>query len=179
MHPLVSVSDPVHGALSLASAFFCVEGSAAAVRVARSMVRALGAESFSIDTRDKALYHAAAVMASGHATALFDIAAEMLTRCNLSPRRARAVLLPLLKSTLENLQTSDPARALTGTFARADVATVRRHLAALRSEQMQDALMAYTLLGKRSLQLAKAAGASPDALREIARVLAEAEKTKA
>lgn len=167
MHPLVSVSDSLHGAKSLTSAFFCVEGNAAAVRVARGLVRALGAQSFSIGAEDKALYHAAAVMASGHMTALFDIAMEMLARCGLTPRRARRVLLPLLQSTLENLRTTDPAHALTGTFARADAATVQRHLAALRSVAQPDALAAYQLLGKRSLRLAKTAGAHPDALREI------------
>ena len=106
-------------------------------------------------------------MASGHVTALFDIAMEMLARCGLNERRARRVLLPLLKSTLENLYASDPAHALTGTFARADSATVRKHLAALRSSKMRDALAAYTLLGLRSLRLAQAAGARSDALREI------------
>ncbi|HKR01547.1 MAG TPA: Rossmann-like and DUF2520 domain-containing protein [Pyrinomonadaceae bacterium] len=176
LHPLVSVSEPRQGAQSLGSAFFCVEGSNAAVRAARRMVSALGAQSFSIGTRDKSLYHAAAVMASGHVTALFDIAMEMLAQCNLEPRRARAILLPLLKSTLENLRATAPARALTGTFARADVATVRRHLAALRSTQMEDALAAYLLLGRRSLRLAKTAGAPAAALREIARALDEAEK---
>lgn len=176
MHPLVSVSDSIHGAESFNSAFFCVEGSAAAVRAARGLVRDLGGQSFSISAQDKALYHAAAVMASGHMTALFDIAMEMLARCNLAPRRARAILLPLLRSTLENLYTADPARALTGTFARADTTTVRRHLDALRSQGMQDALAAYTLLGNRSLRLAKAAGARPDTLKEIARLLRESTK---
>lgn len=171
MHPLVSVSDSIHGAESLGSAYFCLEGSTAAVRVARRLVRALGAQSFSISAQDKALYHAAAVMASGHVTALFDIAMEMLAHCNLAPRRAREVLLPLLKSTLENLYTSDPAHALTGTFARADTATVKRHLAALHSAALPDALAAYELLGKRSLRLAKAAGARADALKEIEQAL--------
>jgi predicted short-subunit dehydrogenase-like oxidoreductase (DUF2520 family) len=171
LHPLVSVSDAVQGAESFASAFFCVEGEPRAARVARAIVRALGGRSFSIGARDKALYHAAAVTASGHTVALFDIATEMLTRCGLTERRARAVLLPLLRSTLENLYTSDTAAALTGTFARADAATVQRHLASLRSKKMPDALAAYVLLGRRSLQLAKAAGANPDALKEISRAL--------
>jgi predicted short-subunit dehydrogenase-like oxidoreductase (DUF2520 family) len=171
LHPLVSVSDPVQGALSLSSAYFCLEGSTTALRVARRIVRALGAQSFSLSADSKALYHAAAVMASGHINALFDIATEMLSRCGLSEERARTVLLPLLKSTLENLSTSDPAHALTGTFARADAATVRRHLAALRSQRIPEALAAYALLGKRSLQLAATAGARPDALQEIARLL--------
>jgi predicted short-subunit dehydrogenase-like oxidoreductase (DUF2520 family) len=174
MHPLVSVSDSVHGAESLHSAFFCIEGEGAAQRIALSIVRALGAKSFSINTRDKALYHAAAVMASGHVTALFDMASEMLTSCGLTKPDARLVLLPLLRSAVGNLHTTDPARALTGTFARADTATVRRHLGALRSPEMRDALAVYTLLGLRSLQLAQAAGASRKALKEIESALAEA-----
>lgn len=178
MHPLVSVSDSVHGAESLCSAFFCIEGDHVAERVARSLVRSLGARSFSIRTKDKALYHAAAVMASGHVTALFDIATEMLTVCGLTERRARAVLLPLLRSTLENLYTTDAAHALTGTFARADTATVRRHLTSLRSPEMNDALEAYILLGLRSLLLAKRAGANSEALKEIAAVLADASRLR-
>ncbi|MDQ3818416.1 MAG: DUF2520 domain-containing protein [Acidobacteriota bacterium] len=171
LHPLLSVSDAAQGAERLASAFFCVEGDERARRVARLLVRDIGAKSFSIDARDKALYHAAAVMASGHVTALFDMAAEMLERCGLEPKRARGVLLPLLRSALENLCASDPAHALTGTFARADTSTVRRHLAALGTEGTADALAGYRLLGLRSLQLAREAGASEEALEEIERLL--------
>jgi predicted short-subunit dehydrogenase-like oxidoreductase (DUF2520 family) len=174
MHPLISVSDSQHGAKVLRSAFFCIEGDPQAQRVARSLVRALGAKNFSIKTKDKALYHAAAVMASGHMTALFDMATEMLSNCGLTKSRARRVLLPLLGSTFENLRTAEAAHALTGTFARADTATVRRHLDALRQSAMRDALATYTILGLRSLQLAGHAGARPEALKEIALILAEA-----
>ena len=174
MHPLLSVSDAVHGADRFASAFFCIEGDDRAKRVARSLVGALGAKSFSIKATDKALYHAAAVMASGHVTALFDIAIEMLARCGLRKERARQVLLPLLRSALENLYSNDPAQALTGTFARADADTVRKHLNSLRSSGLRDALAAYTLLGRRSLQLARKGGSKAAALKEIARALDEA-----
>jgi predicted short-subunit dehydrogenase-like oxidoreductase (DUF2520 family) len=103
----------------------------------------------------------------------------MLARCGLSKRRARAIFLPLLKSTLENLYASDPAHALTGTFARLDTATVRRHLAALTSQKMTEALTVYVTLGRHSLQLAETVGANPDSLKEIAMTLADAEKDTA
>ena len=171
LHPLISVSDPTSGAESLREAFFCIEGEAQAVRVARRIVSALGARSFAIKERDKALYHAAAVMASGHVTALFDIATEMLKACGLTKEKARAVLLPLTRSALENLSKREPARALTGTFARADIATVRKHLAALKSSALRDALAAYILLGQRSLKLAKESGADVELLKAIAETL--------
>jgi predicted short-subunit dehydrogenase-like oxidoreductase (DUF2520 family) len=173
MHPLAAVSEAAAGAESLSRAFYCVEGDARASRVARRVVRDLGGRSFSIKARDKALYHAAAVMTAGHTVALFDAAARLLASCGLDEPRARAVLLPLLRSTLDNLTRQPPARALTGTFARADVDTVRRHLAALRASDVPGALDAYTLLGRLSLRLAAAHGADADALEQIERALGE------
>jgi predicted short-subunit dehydrogenase-like oxidoreductase (DUF2520 family) len=171
LHPLISVSDSAQGAASLSEAFYCIEGESKAVRLARRIVRDIGGQSFSVSAEDKALYHAAAVMASGHFTALFDIASEMLARCGLTEKRARAVLLPLVRSTVENLATHEPAAALTGTFARADLATMRRHLDAIRARSTNEALAAYVLLGQRSLQLAEQNDVSKAALKEMARVL--------
>lgn len=175
MHPLVSISDASQGAESLRGAFYCIEGASAAVRIARAVVRDLGGESFSINSRDKALYHAAAVMASGHMVALFDIAVEMLKHCGLKEKRAHAVLLPLMESMLGNLSALDAAHALTGTFARADTATMLRHLDALTASSMDDALGVYRLLGKRSLRLAKKLGVDGEALKKIGRVLEDSE----
>ena len=175
LHPLASITiDAAGGAESLRRAFYCVEGEAAAVRAARNVVRALGAESFTAGARDKALYHAAAVTASGHTVALFDLAARLLARCGLSPARSRRVLLPLLESTVRNLSAQTPARALTGSFARGDTATIRRHLDALRARADRAALLVYALLGEESLRLAAEAGAADrEALAALARLLAE------
>jgi predicted short-subunit dehydrogenase-like oxidoreductase (DUF2520 family) len=174
MHPLIAVSEARDGAESLRRAFFCIEGERRAVSAARQIVRRLGARSFSISTKGKALYHAAAVTASGHMVALFDIATEMLVRCGLEEGQARAILLPLVESTVNNLKGREPSLALTGTFARADVVTVRRHLYAIGTERMRDALAAYRLLGERSLRLAKKRGAHADALKAIQELLNDA-----
>ena len=152
VHPLLSVSDtgaPISGA------FWCVEGDLRAARVAQAIVRDLEGESFSIRAAEKPLYHAAAVMTSGNVTALFDVALEMLAACGLTRKTARRILQPLLSSTVQNLKTKDPAEALTGTFSRGDVETVKRHLAALKSKRLADADELYRLLGKRSLKLSK------------------------
>lgn len=171
LHPLVSVSDSRSGAKSFARVFFSVEGEPAAVRLARSIVRDFGGQAFTIKAHYKSLYHAAAVLASPHLVALFDIALEMLGRCGLSSRRARQVLLPLMESTIANLSKQKPATALTGTFKRADVATVRRHLAAMESEGLRDALAAYQLMGKRSIGLARKAGLKKSELDQIERLI--------
>ena len=152
VHPLLSISDP-HTPIE--GAFWCVEGDLRAVRVGKRLVQDLGGSSFSISTSAKPLYHAAAVMTSGNVVALFDIALEMLVESGLTRKLARRVLQPLLESTVRSLATKDPKEALTGTFSRGDVETVKRHLAALKQHKLSDALEQYCRLGKRSLKLTK------------------------
>ena len=171
LHPLLSISDPKSGADLFSRAFFSVEGGARAVRLARSIVHDLGGQAFSIPADAKALYHAAALTASPNIIALFDIALEMLASCGLSRRRAQQVLLPLVESTLTNLKLQDPKRALTGPFKRGDAATIRKHIAAMKSANLHDALAAYALLGRRSLALAKTQRKSPSRRQAIAQIL--------
>ena len=151
IHPLMSVSA-VNDA-SLEGAFWSVEGDRKALRLGKEIVRDLGGKSFSIRSEDKPLYHAAAVMVSGNVVALFDVALEMLGECGLDRKTARAVLLPLIASTVRNLETKTPEESLTGTFSRGDVETVKRHLAALQNKELPEALKLYRLLGQRSLRL--------------------------
>jgi predicted short-subunit dehydrogenase-like oxidoreductase (DUF2520 family) len=154
MHPLVSVSDAISGADNLANVYFCVEGDQVAVSTARTIVESLGGRPFSIDSAHKPLYHAAAVTACGHLVALIDIAIEMLSKCGVEKERAKEILLPLITSTVNNLQTQTPARALTGSFARMDSSAVERHLAAIGREMPDRVRDVYLLLGEQSLDLA-------------------------
>ena len=171
IHPLVSVSDPVSGAKALRRAFWCIEGDKDAIRLARTMVDDLAGQSFSIRAKQKPLYHAAAVMASGNLVALFDVALEMLGHCGLTAKEAHRILIPLVESTVRNLSTREPAKALTGTFARGDLATVRRHLEALSTKALAEPLELYRLLGHRALTLARKNGAKPGVLKQITEAL--------
>ena len=171
IHPLISVSEPHAGAEALRGAFYCLEGDPSAIRIASQIVGDLGGKSFSIRPGNKALYHAAAVMASPHLVALFDLAIEMLAACGLSKKKAKEILLPLLETTLNNLKLTDTRRALTGTFARGDLATVKRHLSALSAREFADALEVYKVLGLRSIRLASRNGIDEKILEQIRQVL--------
>jgi predicted short-subunit dehydrogenase-like oxidoreductase (DUF2520 family) len=167
IHPLISVSDSIRGAAQLANAYFCVEGETEAVEIGREIVGELGGNSFSIETKYKTLYHASAVTACGHLVALADAAIEMLTKCGLNETEARQTLLPLIKSTVENLETQRTSESLTGTFARADVATFEKHLETLQKNVSTEILEIYLLLGARSIHLAEKQGADKANLAKI------------
>jgi predicted short-subunit dehydrogenase-like oxidoreductase (DUF2520 family) len=178
LHPLVSVSEPRAGAQGLRRAFYCLEGDRAALRIARTIVKDLESNSFSIRPENKALYHAAALLAAGHLTALFDLATELLAACGPKQSLARAALLPLVESAVNNLQVSAPEKALTGTFARGDIATVRRHLLALSGNKHAEALAVYKLLGLRSLELAAKNKLDPQRVKQIKNLLKDGGRDK-
>ncbi|QQS42341.1 MAG: DUF2520 domain-containing protein [Acidobacteriota bacterium] len=161
MHPLVSISDPLIGSSRFQGVYFCVEGDPEAVAAARELAGSLGGVPFEIPTEKKPLYHASAVVASGHLVALIDSALDALAQCGLSAADGRRVLLPLIESTVENLKTQTPAEALTGTFARADAETFEAHLAAVEGGDLEEFRTLYLLLGLRSLKLAEEHGADP------------------
>ncbi|MEP7149300.1 MAG: DUF2520 domain-containing protein [Acidobacteriota bacterium] len=158
MHPLVSVSDGVSGATVFANAFFCIEGDETALKTARSIVESLGGRPFSIESKKKPLYHAAAVTACGHLVALIDISVQMLSKCGVESKSAKEILLPLISSTLKNLQTQTLEEALTGSFARVDVDAVQRHLSAINEEMSERVRDVYLLLGEQSLDLSASNG---------------------
>ena len=163
IHPLLSVSAANDA--SLKGAFWSVEGDRTALRLGKEIVSDLEGKSFSITSEDKPLYHAAAVMVSGNVVALFDVALEMLGECGLDRKTARAVLLPLIASTVRSLESKTPEEALTGTFSRGDVETVKRHVATIRNPEVR---RLYAILGQRSLELA---GLDKDLARRIKKLL--------
>ncbi|MGE3466779.1 MAG: Rossmann-like and DUF2520 domain-containing protein [Pyrinomonadaceae bacterium] len=162
IHPLVSISSAHLGPDRFPGAYFCIEGDARAVELGTRIVDDLGGRPFLIDTRFKSLYHAAAVTACGHLVALFDASVEMMSKCGIAAEDAKQILLPLVTSTVRNLNEQTTAAALTGTFARADTETFTRHLTALNENVSDSLLEIYLLLGERSLELAAKQGVSEE-----------------
>lgn len=171
MHPLVSISDAKSGAKYFKNAYFCIEGDSEAVNVAKQIIDDLEGKSFSIGTKYKTLYHASAVTACGHLVALVSAAIEMLSECGLSKAESQKVLLPLINSTVRNLSAQTPAEALTGTFARADVGTLQKHLQTLHENSPPELREIYRILGIHSLPLAKLQGANEENLEQMKQIL--------
>ncbi len=176
MHPLVSISDASVGSEAFAGGYFCIEGDEQAVLKAREISNTLGAIPFSIETRFKPLYHAAAVTSSGHFVALIDTAMEMMSACGLTADRSMEILMPLIDSTLANLKRQTPQDALTGTYARGDIAGIERHLDALAENVSENALDIYLELAERSISLAENRGLSPEIAEQMRALIEIAKK---
>jgi predicted short-subunit dehydrogenase-like oxidoreductase (DUF2520 family) len=153
IHPLVSISDQIIGAEHFSGSFFCMEGTAGALSIANKIVNAIGGKPFTIESKHKTLYHASAVTACGHIVALFSVAIEMLSKCGLNETDAKTILLPLLKSTVENLTVQPNESALTGTFARLDEQILENQVSAIHETMPNNVLDIFLALGLQSLKL--------------------------
>jgi predicted short-subunit dehydrogenase-like oxidoreductase (DUF2520 family) len=125
LHPLMTVT--AEGA-TFAGAGAAIAGSSPrALAFARELAVSLGMRSFEIRDEDRAAYHAAASVASNFLVTL-EAAAEQLA---VSAGADRTLLVPLVRSTVENWARLGPQRALTGPVARRDEVTIANQRAAV------------------------------------------------
>jgi predicted short-subunit dehydrogenase-like oxidoreductase (DUF2520 family) len=136
VHPLLSLPNAELGAERLvAGGWFAVAGDP----IAQDLVAALGGRSFEVADEDRAIYHAAACVASNHVVALLG-QVERLARQVGVPVEA---FLDLTDGSVANVRALGARDALTGPAARGDLATIERHRAALAPPELElyDALV--------------------------------------
>jgi predicted short-subunit dehydrogenase-like oxidoreductase (DUF2520 family) len=130
-HPLQTFTEGASDE-DFAGSGCAVAGSTPAARsFAAGLASRLGMTPFEIDDEGRAAYHAAASVASNFMVTLQAVAESIAAGAGLEPREARALLVPLLRRTVENLAEHGPERALTGPIARGDHATVESQRAAV------------------------------------------------
>jgi pantoate--beta-alanine ligase len=124
LHPLVALPDAKTGARRItAGVWFAVAGDPAV----HDLVADLGGQAIQVADEDRALYHAAATIASNHLVALLG----QVERVAGSAGVPFAAYLDLVRATVENVAELGPAAALTGAVKRGDWDTVATHLTAL------------------------------------------------
>jgi predicted short-subunit dehydrogenase-like oxidoreductase (DUF2520 family) len=143
IHPLMTVTGPK---ARFDGAGCAVAGTTPrALGMAAALARTLGMRAAVVPDEDRALYHAAASMASNYMVALAGAAERLAERVGID----RALLGPLVLAAIENWATEGAAHALTGPIARGDVETAARQRAAVAANAPEllavwDALAAVT-----------------------------------
>lgn len=128
VHPLVSMPDPVNGAERLlAGAAFAVAGDPMAAQV----VAALDGVAIEVAEADRAVYHAAAAVASNHLVALCAQVERLAARADVPV----SVYWELMARSLDNVRAVGSIAALTGPAARGDHATLAAHVAAIGPDE--------------------------------------------
>ena len=150
VHPLMTF---VRGSVApLKGVPFALEGDPAAVRVARRIVRDLGAEAFPISRSRKMAYHAWGAFTSPLLIAFLVTGEKVACAAGFSAAEARRKMLPIACQTLANYAKLGPAGAFSGPIVRGDAQVVRQHLKELkRIPEARDVYVALARAGLRYL----------------------------
>jgi predicted short-subunit dehydrogenase-like oxidoreductase (DUF2520 family) len=127
LHPLMTLPDAERGAELLRGAWFACAGDP----FVHEVVVSLHGRAFPITDERRAVYHAAACVASNHTVALLA-QVERLAGAAGVPFDA---FFDLVRASVDNSQAMGPRRALTGPAARGDDETIARHVAALDARE--------------------------------------------
>jgi predicted short-subunit dehydrogenase-like oxidoreductase (DUF2520 family) len=153
IHPIQSFADVEGAILNIPGSTFGITADEELREWAVSIVSALKGVPFFVTERDKALYHAAACMASNYLTTLMHMVETTYQALGLSRKEAIRAFWPLVRGTLLNIETRGAAEALTGPIARGDAGTIGKHLQALQ-ETLPGLLNAYCELGLMTVDMA-------------------------
>ena len=106
------------------------------------LVGRLGGYVLTLDAKNRLPYHIAAVFGSNYVVALVAAACELLEMCGLGREESLRALLPLVRSSVENLAELGIPQALSGPVARGDAGTIASHLQWLARYQNESRLAA-------------------------------------
>lgn len=151
IHPLLAVNDKFSSYQDFDRAFFTIEGDERYLEELRGLFTRFGNTVAVISAEHKVLYHTAAAAASNLCVGLIRMSEDLLCECGFSPENAHKALSPLILGNMQNIVQYGTAQALTGPIERNDVATVRKHLAALSGDERE----IYRLLSGQVLKAAK------------------------
>jgi len=90
--------------------------------------------SLRIDSKDKAYYHLAGVFASNFLAGNIFNAQKLLSLNNIDKHKYFNILSSTIHSTLQNIKTVSPAKALSGPVDRGDIKTIRKHISSLKNK---------------------------------------------
>jgi predicted short-subunit dehydrogenase-like oxidoreductase (DUF2520 family) len=152
LHPLSAIADGKLAMRALKGTVFGVEGDGIGRAAATKLVTAMSGVVLPLDGTQMAAYHAAAALASNYIVATLDAAAAVLASTGVAPDQAAQALIPLAEGALRNIAARGTTGGLTGPVRRGDVATVARHLEAMRDRP--ELVEVYRALAARAVDIA-------------------------
>ncbi len=151
VHPLRGFADPELSVQNFAGTFCTLEGDAEALAILQPLFEQIGGRCLTINSADKAAYHAASSFAGNFILSLADIAMRMFQDSGMTAADGYAVTHSLMHTVLQNFRGPDLQGVLTGPISRGDFGTVAKHVQAI---QESDYAEPYRALASSTMHLA-------------------------
>jgi len=145
--------------------YFAVEGED--YSTGEIIAKALGGNSFRLDSESKILYHAAACFASNFLYGLASAARILMIEAGFEREKSLKILLPLMLGTIDSIEEYGIEEGLTGPIARGDIDIIEKHLTAM--ENYPEIINIYKTLGRWLINTANLNQDLHDRMKEILR----------
>jgi predicted short-subunit dehydrogenase-like oxidoreductase (DUF2520 family) len=156
-HPLQTFAGVEQAVANIPGSTFAIEAEEPLKTTLKEMAVALGGNWIELKAADKAAYHAAAVFVCNYLVTLVKLATDLWQTFSIPPDKATRALLPLLRGTLNNIETLGIPQCLTGPIARGDTGTITKHINTLQ-EKAPALIQPYKELGRQTIPIALAKG---------------------
>ncbi len=156
-HPLQTFASAKQAIENIPGSTFALEAEEPLLNTLKDMATALDGHWVELKASDKVIYHASAVIACNYMVTVVKLATDLWQSFAVPPHQATQALLPLLRGTLNNIDTVGIPQCLTGPIARGDIGTIKKHLDALQ-EKVPSLLPTYRELGLQTIPIALAKG---------------------
>jgi predicted short-subunit dehydrogenase-like oxidoreductase (DUF2520 family) len=176
IHPCQTFSGIEQAIENLPGSTFGIEAEGPLRETLTQMARALKGDIVYLTSEDKVLYHAAAAIACNYFTTIVKLATDLWKNFGKTSADGIKAYLPLLRGTLTGIEKVGFPKCLTGPIARGDVATIRRHVAALE-KYAPEILPLYKELGRLTIPIGQDKGTlSQDKAEDLRSILKEQER---
>ena len=156
-HPLQTFASVNQAIDNMPGSTFALEAKEPLLNTLKEMANALDGHWVELKASDKVVYHASAVIACNYMVTLVKLATDLWQTFGIPPHQATQALLPLLRGTLNNIDTVGIPQCLTGPIARGDTGTIKKHLKALQ-KVAPTLVSTYRELGLQTIPVALAKG---------------------
>ncbi len=152
-HPLQTFAGFRQAVENIPGTTFALEAEEPLLTTLKDMATALGGHWIELGARDRVIYHAAAVFICNYLVTLVKLATDLWQTFAIPPEQATQALLPLIRGTINNIDTIGIPGCLTGPIARGDSGTMKKHLGALQ-KVAPDLVATYQELGLKTIPIA-------------------------
>ncbi|MFC1915972.1 Rossmann-like and DUF2520 domain-containing protein [Chloroflexota bacterium] len=153
IHPLQTFASLEQGIENLPGSTFGIEAEEPLRSTLKDMVVALNGDWVFLTAEEKALYHAAAVIACNYFYTITKVASNLWQNFGKSTTEAIKAYLPLMRGAMNNMENLGFPGCLTGPVAVGDLNTIRKHLNALE-KYAPSTIPIYKALGRETIPIA-------------------------
>ncbi|MFC1957840.1 Rossmann-like and DUF2520 domain-containing protein [Chloroflexota bacterium] len=177
-HPLQTFASVEQAIANIPGSTFAIEAEEPLLTTLKDIATSLDGQWIELKASDKVLYHAAAVIACNYLVTLIKLATDLWQTFNVPTNQATKALMPLLRGTLNNIDTVGIPQCLTGPIARGDTGTIKKHINALQ-KAAPSVLSTYRELGLQTIPVALGKGRiNQQQAEELEAILKEADRIK-